>query len=254
MAIRDSSGETKEFPMREKDLGGRNMHTIFWAGDSTVQTNDWGTYPQTGIGQVFSLFLNEGYQVENHAKNGRSTKSFLDEGRLWAIQERIGAEDFLFIQFGHNDEKKEDPLRYTDPATTFPENLRRFIDAARTRGAYPVLITPLERRCFREDGHLGEGAHGAYAAAMKETARRLEVPLVDLCGMSRELLERIGEEGSRRFYMYFEEGSYSRHPEASRDNTHLRYEGAAEYGSLIARGLLELGGRYAEMLRTQTVQ
>lgn len=235
----------------EGGLGGIRMHKIFWAGDSTVQTNDCGTYPQTGIGQVFSLFLKEGYLVENHAKNGRSTKSFIDEGRLEAIEERIGKEDFLFIQFGHNDEKKEDSSRYTDPNTTFPENLRRFVDAARARGAYPVLITPLERRCFQEEGHLGEGAHGAYVAAMKETAGRLDVPLVDLHAMSRELLKKTGEAGSRRYYMYFEEGIYDRHPEASRDNTHLRYEGAVEYGGMIARGLKELGGLYGDMIRAE---
>ena len=85
------------------------MNRIFWAADSTVQTNDYTTYPQTGIGQVFPLFVKPEYQVSNHAKNGRSTKSFMDEGRLKAIEEKIGAGDFLFIQFGHNDEKKEDP-------------------------------------------------------------------------------------------------------------------------------------------------
>lgn len=82
------------------------MNKIFWAADSTVQTNDYTTYPQTGIGQVFPLFVKPEYQVCNHAKNGRSTKSFMDEGRLKAIEEKIGAGDFLFIQFGHNDEKK----------------------------------------------------------------------------------------------------------------------------------------------------
>lgn len=224
------------------------MKKIFWAGDSTVQTNNYGTYPQTGIGQVFSLFLNEGYTVENHAKNGRSTKSFIDEGRLAAIEERIGAEDFLFIQFGHNDEKKEDPLRYTDPETTFRENLRRFVEAARTRGAYPVLITPLERRCFQKDGSLGAGAHGLYVEAVRETSRRLDVPLVDLYQMSRKALEEAGEEKSRQWYMFFDEGLYREHPEESRDNTHLRYAGAVCFGSMIAQGLRELGGGYAEML------
>lgn len=85
------------------------MNKIFWAADSTVQTNDYTTYPQTGIGQVFPLFVKPEYQVCNHAKNGRSTKSFMDEGRLKAIEEKIGAGDFLFIQFGHNDEKKRIP-------------------------------------------------------------------------------------------------------------------------------------------------
>jgi len=73
------------------------MNTIYWAGDSTVQTNDYTTYPQNGIGQIFPIFLKEEYRVENHAKNGRSTKSFMDEGRLAAIDEKIDEGDFLFI-------------------------------------------------------------------------------------------------------------------------------------------------------------
>ena len=91
------------------------MATIFWAGDSTVQYNDITTYPQTGIGQVFHLFVKPEIKVENHAKNGRSTKSFIDESRIPAIYDRITQGDFLFIQFGHNDEKIQDPDRYTEP-------------------------------------------------------------------------------------------------------------------------------------------
>lgn len=224
------------------------MNRIFWAGDSTVQTNDYTTYPQTGIGQVFSLFVKEDYSVENHAKNGRSTKSFMDEGRLAAIEEKIGEGDFLFIQFGHNDEKKEDPSRYTEPYSSFIDNLGLFIKVAKEHGAYPVLITPIERRCFREDGSLGPGAHGDYVAGMKQAAEKFDVPLVDLYTMSREALQKAGEPGSRRWHMYFPAGEYSQHPEESRDNTHLRYDGAVNYASMVARGLKQLGGRYEEML------
>lgn len=99
------------------------MTTIFWAGDSTVQYNDILTFPQTGIGQVMNLFLKPEVRVENHAKNGRSTKSFIDESRLTPIYDKITAGDFLFIQFGHNDEKKNDPQRYTDPHSDYMVNL-----------------------------------------------------------------------------------------------------------------------------------
>lgn len=224
------------------------MNTIFWAADSTVQTNNHTTYPQTGIGQVFSLFIKDDYYVENHAKNGRSTKSFIDEGRLDAIKERIGEGDFLFIQFGHNDEKNQDPARYTEPFSSYKENLRLFIETARQHGAHPVLITPLERRCFNEDGRLGAGAHGDYVAAMKQTAEECDVPLVDLYSMSRAALEKAGEKSSRKWYMYFPEGEYENHPEESLDNTHLRYDGAVNYAGMIAKGLEQLGGIYAEML------
>ena len=224
------------------------MKTIFWAGDSTVQTNDYRTFPQTGIGQVFQLFVKDGYRVENHARNGRSTKSFIDEGRLQAIEDRIGEGDFLFIQFGHNDEKKEDAARYTEPFSAFMENLERYIDTARRHGAFPVLITPLERRCFVDDRHLGVGAHSDYVSGMKQTAARCQVPLVDLYSMSRTALKKAGELESRRWYMNFEAGIYAQHPEASGDNTHLRYDGAVAFAAMIAKGLREIGGIYGEML------
>ncbi len=229
------------------------MNKIFWAGDSTVQTNDYRTYPQTGIGQVFSLFIKEGYRVENHAKNGRSTKSFLDEGRLAEIEKQIEEGDFLFIQFGHNDEKTADPTRFTEPYSTYIENLGIFIETARSHGAFPVLITPVERRCFGADGSLGAGEHGDYVAGMKQAAEKFDVPLVDLYTMSRQALEKAGEPGSRIWHMYFSAGEYAAHPEESLDNTHLRYEGAVQYASFIAKGLKALGGRYGEMLLEEII-
>lgn len=224
------------------------MNKIFWAGDSTVQTNDYTTYPQNGIGQVFCIFLKEGFHVYNHAKNGRSTKSFMDEGRLEAIKEQIGEGDFLFIQFGHNDEKSQDPARYTEPHGSFIDNLGIFIQAARERGAYPVLITPLERRCFTDERHLGPGEHLEYVKGIKEAAEKFQAPLVDLYTKSRRELEKAGEERSRGWYMYFPEGYYPEHPAESKDNTHLRHDGAVHFAGLIAEGLRELGGVYADML------
>ena len=230
------------------------MNRIFWAADSTVQTNNITTYPQTGIGQVFSLYVRDGVTVVNHAKNGRSTKSFMDEGRLKKIDEQIGAGDYLFIQFGHNDEKSEDPTRYTEPFSTFMENLETYIDVARKHGAYPVLITPLERRCFVDEKHLGMGAHSDYVAAMKQTAEKCNVPLVDLYSMSRGELKKAGEPGSRRWYMYFSAGEYKNYPEGKTDNTHLRYDGAVLYAGLIAKGLEELGGHYKDLLLDENVE
>lgn len=225
-----------------------NKGRIFWAADSTVQTNNITTYPQTGIGQVFSLYLKKDICVVNHAKNGRSTKSFIDEGRLEAIDKTIGEGDFLFIQFGHNDEKTEDPTRYTEPFSTYMENLEIYINVARKHGAYPVLITPLERRCFVDDKHLGMGAHSDYVAAMKQTAEKNNVPLIDLYSMSRAELKKVGELKSRNWYMYFDKDIYDNYPEGKQDNTHLRYEGAVMYAGLIAKGLEEIGGIYKDLL------
>ena len=205
------------------------MATIFWAGDSTVQYNDILTFPQTGIGQVMNLFLKPEVRVENHAKNGRSTKSFIDESRLTPIYDKITAGDFLFIQFGHNDEKKNDPQRYTDPYSDYMVNLEKFVNAARNKGAWPVFITPLERRCFIDEEHLDIGEHTDYVAAMKQTAENLNVPLIDLYSMSRA-------------------GVYPSHMDGLTDNTHLKYMGAVVYAGCIARGLKELGGIYSDLL------
>ena len=228
------------------------MNRIYWAGDSTVQTNNITTYPQTGIGQVMSLYLKEGITVCNHAKNGRSTKSFLDEGRLEAIDAAIAEGDYLFIQFGHNDEKNEDPTRYTEPFSTYMENLKIFIDTARKHGAKPVLITPLERRCFVEEKHLGIGAHSDYVAAMKQIAAQQNVPLVDLYSYSRAELKKAGPKGSVKWFMHLAPGEYASCPEGKVDNTHLKYEGAVTFAGLIAKGLYELGGEYRELLLEET--
>lgn len=224
------------------------MATIFWAGDSTVQYNDIMTYPQTGIGQVFHLFLKPDVKVENHAKNGRSTKSFIDESRLPAIYDKISEGDFLFIQFGHNDEKKEDPERYTEPFSDYMVNLEKFVNVARNKKALPVLITPLERRCFVDEKTLDPGEHGDYVEAMKQTAEKLDVPLIDLNSMSRAEMTRVGAEASKSWYMHIPEGKYPYHMEGLTDNTHLQYAGAVMYGGCIARGLKELGGVYKDLL------
>lgn len=223
------------------------MTTIFWAGDSTVKQNSILTYPQTGIGQLFNRYTRR-YEVviDNHAENGRSTKSFLDEGRLAVIYDRMQAGDFLFVQFGHNDEKATDPARYADPDGEFVENLKRFVNAARNKGATPVFITPVTRRTFRDPS--SQYTHTAHAEAMRRAAKRMDVALVDLCRMSEELVDSLGDEASKAYYLHLPAGTYPHFPDGLVDNTHLRPEGALAFGGLLARGLYELGGKYAALL------
>ena len=224
------------------------MPAIYWAGDSTVQYNSEETFPQTGLGQVFDLFLKPDILVKNHAKNGRSTKSFMDEGRIAPIYDSITEGDFLFIQFGHNDEKKEDPSRYTDPDEEFMENLERFVNAARNKKANPVFITPVARRHFISENELAEDAHLPYCRAMKLMGERLQVPVIDLDTISKEMLIAAGEEKSREWYMRFPAGIYENYPEGSEDDTHLRLEGARRYAEAIAHELAKLGGIYGDLL------
>lgn len=223
------------------------MSTIFWAGDSTVKQNSIATYPQTGIGQMFDRFVKLGeVVVENHAENGRSTKSFLDEGRLVPIYDRMRKGDFLFIQFGHNDEKTSDPERYAAPGGEYDKNLERFVNAARNKGAIPVIISPVTRRLFRQPGQAW--GHGPYAAACRETAKRLDVAFIDLTAMSEQLVDARGVDACEHLYMNLPAGKYANYPEGQVDNTHLQPEGAMTFGALIAQGLYELGGAYRALL------
>ncbi len=227
------------------------MRHIFWAGDSTVATNKAATFPQTGIGQAFDRYTAPDVVVCNHAVNGRSTKSFIDESRLAVIYDEISKGDYLFIQFGHNDEKKNDPSRYTDPHGEFIVNLGKFVNVARNKGAYPVFITSVERRLFDENGDLKPSEHIQYVLGMKEAAVKFDVPLVDLFTMSRAFLEKLGDEESKKYYMNLLPGEVSWAKEGKKDNSHLKYEGAMIYAGMVAKGLRGLGEPYSTLIAYQ---
>jgi len=223
------------------------MTRIYYAADSIVAQKNIFTYPETGIGQMLPLYLKRNVFVQNHAENGRSTKSFIDEHRLASIYNDIREGDFLFIQFGHNDEKQADPTRYTEAFGEYQYNLEKFVNVARNRKAYPVLITPLCRRQFGENGILSD-THGDYPQAMRELAKRLDVPLIDLCSLSYDAVSKAGDEASKKWFMNFPAGKYPNYPEGKEDNSHLRPEGAMFFAGIIANELKKLDGVYAELL------
>ena len=223
------------------------MTTIYWAGDSTVKQNSIATYPQTGIGQGFERFVRRcEVRVENHAENGHSTKSFIDEGRLAPIYDRITKGDFLFVQFGHNDEKSEDPARYADADTNFQENLEKFVNVARNKGATPVFITPVTR--FHTGNASEQYRHVRWAEAVRVCGARLGVAVIDLTKLSEELILSMGESAATAYYMNLPAGMYPHFPSGQKDNTHLQPAGALAFAGLIARELKKLGGAYAALL------
>lgn len=224
------------------------LKKIYWASDSTVQTNHIETYPQTGMGQVLPLYLKDDVIVLNHAVNGRSTKKFLAEGRLAPIKSQLQKGDFFFIEFGHND-WHTDPERHTEAFGDYQENLKNFIEAARMNDAHPVLITPVYCRFFLDDGTLNPNVHFDYPAAMKELAEREGVALIDLCEKSKHLLANTDPSISKHWYMNLEPNTYPAYPEGKEDNAHMQYNGAVQMAGLIANGLLELGGEYAALIR-----
>ncbi len=224
------------------------MRVIFWAGDSTNTCNKAHRFPQTGIAQAFDRFTAPDVVIYDHAVNGRSTKSFIDQGRLATIYDEIRKGDFLFIQFAHNDEKETDPDRYTDPDTTFIENLGKFVNVARNKGAYPLFITPVERRTFGEDGKLKPSLHTPYVEAYYKAAKEFDVPLIDLWKSSREWIEKTGDEPTKKFFMHIAPGEVAWLPEGlSTDNTHLKYEGAMKFSELLAEDLIKLPEPYGSL-------
>lgn len=224
------------------------MSRIFWVGDSTVKQNNYNTYPQTGIGQGMRLYIKKEIEICNHAENGRSTKSFLEEFRMADIYNQITKDDFLWIQFGHNDAKVEDPKRFTEPWTDYQKNLEKFVNVAWNKQAHPILITPLSRRYFIDETHLEDKIHGDYPEAMKEVGKKLGVPVIDLYSMSRKLLEQLGEVESRKYFMHLAPYEYLNYPEGLTDNTHINYKGAVAFARLVALGLKELGGIYQDLV------
>ena len=200
------------------------MNNIFLIGDSTCQTNDESTFPQVGWGQFFEEYLKNPAKVHNFAKNGRSSKSFFEEHRFDSVIENFTDGDFLFIQFGHNDEK-EDKERKTEPFGTYKDYLSKYIDFAKSKNGTPVLLSSIYRRKFVGD-KLENNNHGKFPEAMKELAIEKGVIFIDLCSLTKDKIENEGPERSKEYFMNFKSGEYPNYPEGKEDNTHLREKGA----------------------------
>lgn len=211
--------------------------TVYICGDSTAASYKPEEAPITGWGQVLSEFL-PGVRVENRAMGGRSTKSFLSEGRLQRIETELQPGDLLLIQFSHNDES-DLVWRHTDPWTSFYHNLEIYVDTAQLLKAHPVLMTPICRR-FWQDGQLVE-SHGDYPDAIRTLAARRNLPLLDLYEQSKAYVRELGEQDSRKLYMHLAPGLYPAYPNGSNDDTHTQPAGARAYARMTADGLTASG-------------
>lgn len=209
--------------------------TIYVCGDSTAAAYAPERAPITGWGQVLEAFI-PGVKVDNRATGGRSTKSFLSEGRLVAIEKELQPGDLLLIQFTHND-TSDLVWRHTDPHTSFVANLSIFVDTARIYGAIPVLLTPIPRRYWR-NGVLLE-THDGYPDAIRYLALMKNVPLIDIYQQGVAQLRNLGEQESAKMYMHVEPGVYPEYPNGQTDDTHTRRAGALVYARMAAEGLKE---------------
>lgn len=211
--------------------------TLFLIGDSTMADRpDTTITAERGWGQMLPQFFDRSVTVRNFAVNGRSTKSFIDEGKWRAVLARLRRGDYLLIQFGHNDEKIEDPARYTNPYTGYRRNLERFVTGARAKGAIPIIASSIVRRHFNDAGVLVD-THGAYPFVAREVAREAHVPFIDLQLLTEDLVASAGPEASKALYVWFTPGVSALYPDGHHDDTHLSTRGATAVARLAARAI-----------------
>ena len=216
-------------------------HSVFIAADSTAASYGPERAPQAGWGQVLQSWLDDSqWQVRNHAVGGRSTRSFINEGRLDAIEKELQPGDVLLIQFGHNDAKLEDATRYTNPDSDYPQFLSRYIAAARAKGATPILVTPVARLLY-DFGALLD-THGRYTLAMKQVAKEQDVQLIDLNASSMAWIRALGEQGAKPYFMFVPEQNKA-------DGTHFSVAGATAVACLVMRGWVDIAPQLKPTLK-----
>lgn len=207
--------------------------TLYTIGDSTMANKkNPDKNPEHGWAQVLQPFFTANVIVENRAVNGRSTKSFINEKRWDSIYKKLKKGDYVFIEFGHNDQKTEDSTRYTNPHTTYRYNLIHFVKQSREKGAIPVLLSPIARRNFNEKGVLLP-THGEYPLETRLVGQEYNVPFIDL-GYYTELLEQsYGPEKSKQLHLHFKGGENQYYDKDKADDTHLSLEGATVIAQIV---------------------
>jgi lysophospholipase L1-like esterase len=212
--------------------------TVFIAGDSTAAPKLETKRPETGWGEQLQKHFDEKrVRVDNHAANGRSTRTFINEGRWQALVDKVRAGDYVLIQFGHNDESKEKVDRYTPP-DDFRHNLERFVAEVRAKRATPVLLTPVMRRRFDKDGKFYD-VHGGYPDLTRRVAAEQKVVLIDMHRMSEKVLVKYGPEESRKLFLQLKPGENPNYPQGVEDNTHFNPLGADIMAALAVDGFRE---------------
>lgn len=203
--------------------------TVWLAGDSTMAQKQADKRPETGWGEALQpCFDTTAVRIANRAMNGRSTRSFVAEGRWKAIVDSVKTGDYVFIQFGHNDEKVG-TANYSSP-DDYRHNLVRFVEEVRARGGRPVLFTPVVRRRF--EGTRLVDTHGAYPDAARAAASEASVPLVDMTRASAALVEPLGPDSSRALWLHLEPGANANYPAGVHDDTHFNPLGAQRMAGL----------------------
>lgn len=228
--------------------------TVYLIGDSTMSVKEVKAYPETGWGMPFVHFFDQTVTVDNRAQNGRSTKSFVAENRWQPVATALKEGDYVFIQFGHNDEV---PTKKTyTPEADYKNFLIRFVTETRAKKAVPVLVTPVARRKFDAAGKV-EGTHNVYSEIVRTTAREQQVALIDLDRESQALLQQYGVENSKLLFNQLVPGEHPNYPEGKEDNTHFNELGARKMAQLVLADIralkLDLAVRIVQHAAAKTV-
>lgn len=221
---------------------------LFGIGDSTMAFYDqeklnekYGgeNYPLRGWGMALQSYFRAEVKVVNRAVSGRSTKSFISEGRWEKVKKEFQSGDYVLIQFGHNDQKIQDPKRYTRPFIEYVENLALFITEARALGVQPIIATSIARRHFDEENRLID-SHGSYVDACRYVGQKLDVPVIDLTRKTMTLIRGLGFEQSKDLFLHIPPNTFANLPDGLTDNTHVSTEGACEIARLFVEDLRKL--------------
>ena len=213
--------------------------TLYLIGDSTMSDKkDPEKNPEHGWGQMLPELMSSEINIENHAVNGRSTRSFIAEARWDSVKNKLKSGDYVFIQFGHNDQKIKDSTRYTNPFTQYRANMEKFVEETREKGATPILFSSIVRRNFNEDGVLVD-THGEYPLIVRMVAKDLEVPFIDLQLLSEQLEIAYGPKESKKLHLHLEAGEDAYVPEGRHDDTHLSEMGARIIATLALKEIAE---------------
>lgn len=222
---------------------------VWLIGDSTLSVKEVKAYPETGWGMPFACFFDSTVVIDNRARNGRSSKSFIAE-KLWQpVADNLQEGDYVFIQFGHNDEAKDKGDRYSAP-DEFKAHLTRYVTESRYKKAIPVLITPVARRKFDDNGRVKE-THEPYATLVREVARDTHTPLIDLDEKSKALLQQFGPETSRLLFNYLTPGEHPNYPDGKQDDTHFNELGARKIAEIVLAEIKNLKLELAERIVTR---
>jgi lysophospholipase L1-like esterase len=216
----------------------RHKTTIYLIGDSTMADKSVRAYPETGWGMPFHYFFDSTVVVDNRAQNGRSTRTFIEEGRWKDVLKTLTKGDYVLIEFGHNDEVPS--KRSYTPQDQFVQNLKTFVTDTRAKGATPILLTPVARRHFDSTGKLID-THPVYGPLVIKTAHETQVPLIDLEKLSMGLVQQLGPETSKLLYNQLEPGEHPHYPKGVHDDTHFNELGARKMAEMVLHEMIRLG-------------